>query len=67
MIGPEEGELDLEELEVLCPLNGHEARIQVQTNEKPFEQAMVAWCPNFGDEPITCGQPCLRFQEVPEA
>jgi len=67
MIGPEEGELDLEELEVLCPLNGRETRIQVQTDQRPFEQALVAWCPNFGEEPITCGQPCLHFHEAAEA
>ncbi len=65
MIGPEDREIDLEELEVLCPLNGRETRIQVQTDERPFEEALVTWCPNFDEAPITCGQPCLHYQQAP--
>jgi C4-type Zn-finger protein len=58
----DERDLDTEELEVTCPLNGHEATIQVRTDENPFENAVVVYCPNFGDEAITCGQPCLHYE-----
>lgn len=59
----DERDLELDELEVLCPLNDHEATIQVRTDDNPFENATVVYCPNFGDEPITCGQPCLQYEK----
>lgn len=57
--GEDRGE-DLDEVEVFCPVDGHEAMVRLAWLEAEHELAAVEWCSRFGDEPVTCDQSCVR-------
>lgn len=58
---PGEDRDDEDTLEVTCPLDGHEAVIEVRYGDADREWCEVVRCSRFGNEPpVGCGQKCLQ-------
>lgn len=51
-----------EEVEVLCPLDGHEALVRLRYLEAEHEVPVVEWCSRFDDEPIGCPCACVTAE-----
>lgn len=52
-----------EEVEVLCPLDGHEAQVRLRwLDAAEAGTPVVEWCSRFEDDPITCSGQCVRME-----